>query len=585
MTTSAAVVRPALLASFLLSSASAACGGAQVQAAHKAEATTDDAVVATSQPFPSRDALDAILARPAPAFPPQLTTVSVKRWVMAGPTPRDPLGAETDSSPWTDVARSVAKSRDGELALSPALRCAASELSRFRAEHQGMPTEPLREYLAARCGFPFGLSAWGAIGFTVPKSMSDEKLVEQLRVKVEASLRDQIAKSKGLFGVGVSRRDDRFVVGWVFGAPRVDLDPDFARRDGAFVHLRGKFHAPVGRVIALANGDGFSVNACVPEPEVLPRFSLRCPLPSSKGPTFIDFAASQPGEMLGRSLASILVHDDDDASLTWDAPQGPVTAPLVSSEALGPGILAPLNKLRAALGARPLTLAPAQSALNQKLAPYMAAASLGGGKDGDEIARGVLAGWDVQGAMIRDASVDFHAEVGGSAGEWLASVLARPMSRLVLLDPQAEQVAIGGFLVPNTSITVALVSSYRVFHAGDHPDVADALALRLSAERTARGLAAPQRLVDLEGLAHATHAITEEGKDVQEALHDALQDASTRTGRSVRGLAVTTTDPTSAPLPPEMLATGWQPFAVAVGHRRPAGAAWGEYVVLWIWAA
>jgi hypothetical protein len=195
-----------------------------------------------------------------------------------------------------------------------------------------------------------------------------------------------------------------------------------------------------------------------------------------------------------------------------------------------------------------------------------------------------MAGWDVQGGAIRDGSLELLASHATTAGDWLAEALARPMGRIVLLDPQAEQLALGAYAVPGKSILATVTTSYAFFHGVDHPDVADALAARLLAERRAHALPDVQRIGGLAGLDAAIRDI-EAGKDLDGALMGALQDATVRIGRSMRGLAIRTIDPGATPLPPVIAATKVPTFAVAVGHHATPGNAWGEYVVLWLWPA
>jgi hypothetical protein len=563
----------------LLATAAVSCSGK----AARPGASPADAVELIAQPFPSRAALEAILNEPVPAFPASIDAVPVREWTMKGPLPDAPLGAETDDGAWTQVARSFVATRGDAVTLSPSLRCAARELAVFFAENGGMAAEPVQDFIAARCGFPYALATRGVLTATVKKDATDAALLTGLRKPVEDSLSKLVPEGAGMFGLALARKNDRVVALWLFARPTAMLTAPVVADASGVVHLQGKFLDGADRGRALMNGDGFSVHLCAEDAVARPLFSFRCMASGGDEPRWLTLVATVPGQILGHSVVNTLVASGD-ASLTWRAPAAPSTAPLPSAEAIAETILPPLNELRVAMGEKPLALAPAQGMLNARLAPYLFAATVTDRARAEQISLGVLAGWDVKGGLVRDGSLELLASHATNAGDWLADALSRPMGRMVLLDPQAEQLALGAYAVPGKSLIATVAASYSFFHGDAHPDVADALAARLLAERRSHGLPDVQRIVGLPGLDTAIHDVVE-GKDLEASLMAALQDATVRTGRNMRGLVIRSIDPGSTPLPPVLAATKVPTFAVAVGHHATPGNAWGEYVVMWLWPA
>ena len=63
------------------------------------------------------------------------------------------------------------------------------------------------------------------------------------------------------------------------------------------------------------------------------------------------------------------------------------------------------------------------------------------------------------------------------------------------------------------------------------------------------------------------------------ALDDLLQAAVARSGATVRGYVIETTDPAHAEVPEDLLKDGPLHVLVTVTHHRAPDAAWGQYVI------
>jgi hypothetical protein len=169
-----------------------------------------------------------------------------------------------------------------------------------------------------------------------------------------------------------------------------------------------------------------------------------------------------------------------------------------------------------------------------------------------------------------------------TAGEWLAAELVTPFGRQTLLDPRADQVAVGAARTEGSTRLASVVSGYSFFHGTMHADVAKALVARVDVERDAHGRHAA-KAVALAALDDAARSVTASSAAPDVALRTALQAMVDETGKSCRGIAVPTIDPSQTPLPPAMLRDADFTYAVSVAHERRKGAAWGDYVVLWLW--
>lgn len=586
---------------FVLGGALAACaGGAIGEAGAASPSGASDAATSTSgapsaapgtapmpgavglvmPPFPTREEIRAAAALPA-ATKTTASAIAVPRWTITTPIPVDPIGVETAKDPWTELARDVAKAHGDDVALVPALGCAAHELAIFAAHFGSAPVETLSQFMLSRCGWPYAGTVPTLVTFTVPRAITTEAATKRVVEATRPDLLRALPTGPGKLGLAMARHEDKLVIAYLWSTPSLDLEPGYGVVTAGRVHVRGADRVGATSVSAAVNGDGYSATRCTNEAATAPQFAFSCPIPTS-GSTWIEVASAPPGALVEHRALALLVHKGDAASLEWVEPAAPSTAPLTDASTIGDAILGPLNELRAATGARPLTIARAQSEVNSTLAPHAFAGLSDSATAADPIVLGAMAGWEVTGGFVQRASTVVTLTSATTAGEWLGANLAYPSGRLALLDPSREQLAIGAVTLPGTSIVASVTSTYALFHGVDHADVAAALATRVESERRALGRPKVKELV-LRELERAARSIAERDVAPADALKTALEGAVATTGKSCGGVAVPTVDPLGSPLPPTMLSDAKRSYSVAVGHRRRKGAAWGEYVVMWIW--
>jgi len=231
----------------------------------------------------------------------------------------------------------------------------------------------------------------------------------------------------------------------------------------------------------------------------------------------------------------------------------------------------------------------AQSAVAARVLPHYAAASFGGDpKVAETVALGMMAGWEVAGpAAIRTG--DFAAlNLFGVASmdRAIEAVLMTPAHRSVLLDPQAESIALATQDHDGGAATSAIVTTYRFFRAAENERESQVILDRLDAERAAAGNAPVIRVQggnSQQPMAHACKRI-KVGVDPETALHDVLEYLVEEVGISMRGLVLQGSDLGTITFPAELVHSKQVQIDVDVDNYRPQGRAWGQYVVLMVYA-
>lgn len=127
-----------------------------------------------------------------------------------------------------------------------------------------------------------------------------------------------------------------------------------------------------------------------------------------------------------------------------------------------------INGVRAREGMRPIRISEQQSKIVSSVVGPFFKALLGEPSEADEalnqITLGLMAGWDVRDGLIRDANlVSGVAVTAPDAASWLSDALDSPSGRLVLLDPEAETLALGALLQSGPDLLASIAVSYRFF--------------------------------------------------------------------------------------------------------------------------
>jgi hypothetical protein len=413
----------------------------------------------------------------------------------------------------------------------------------------------------------------------VPASVADADLYERWGSQLD----DLVGAFDGRLEVGGwhGREGDQVV--FVVAAGRVDARASrIARVDDATLEIEGRLAVPAASVRGFVTRGLYGYAKCRVDPAVaLPAFRLRCSVSSEEPWVWVDLSALPPGRKLGSAALGLMVPV---AGALPDAYEDRLQlssklAPHIDQ--LEQALLDAVGAVRERAGLHPLVLEGPQSYTARRLGPAYFVASKRRAREADEIALGLMAGWDVD-AKIRSAAF-FAASVSGThdASALAASLLARPFGRAVLLDPEAERVALGPVVASDPPMVGTLVATYRTFATVEPAAKAGRVREALDAARAARGgapLAAASSSVQT-AVEAAAEAVTAGRMDAQAALSQAIGDAARAAGTRVRGSFITTSDLDRLPFADALLDAEGGTAAVAVGVEAPLRKPWARYVI------
>lgn len=553
---SRALLTPTLMA--LLATAIAGCGGSGAKS---------PTALTVPNHFPTRAALDKVAAAPIKPHE-RRAVVSVPEWQVD-------VGALPDSS----VAETNLADVGADLRFTRELRCVARELGRLRAEHGGEGDERIQRFVLGACGLTSAanVSMYHLTG-EVPAKISDDQLLKEWKkqLKVPPGFKGQSA------GAWLTRKGDKAVMMIVAGKPDTSVSVSPGSAPGT-VTVRGTTTSDAEYVLALVNQGDDGIAHCDPDRSVmLPQYAFNCTMRDGDPWAWIEVATRSSGRLLMRSTALVLARRDPQAAVelrrTTPAPSARLTDDQVATT-----VLEGVNRVRSSAKLTPVTLAPKQSAANGKLAAHFFDAETNAdGETSDTVALGLLAGWDVNGT-IRNG--DFFGTLltgAKDATTWIGYALEHPMGRLTLLDPTAQQIAIGSAPTESLGGLGVVVTTYTMFGSEDHQADVERVMLRLSQERAARRLPPIPTLGNLPTLADEARLVNAGQREPMAALDHALSAETERLGQSMRGWVILTHDLDQIPFPKELLAQGPSaPTAlrVVVTHYRPENLPWGAYLI------
>jgi hypothetical protein len=537
----------------------AALGGGCIQGAG-ASAGAEATPVAR---FPSRGDLQKVAVRPAtPEARPDMAPAD--HWSIKTAIPA-PGSAYPNVSASDRMLAELRKGQSSPARLAPELRCAGEETARFYVEKGAYPEDALRQYLLLRCGSTLATESVQMLSTTasdaIPQTTLDAGLAPSAR-----QLAMRLLESGTEVGIGFARGHGRAaLVGF----------------SGTALGRLGEVAPDAVAAIGFANQGALGVARCEPDLSVtLPSFRLSCPFAADDAQTRIEISTRRTGQVLVHQSLQLLVRRTTDAGLEYEArPYGAVeSAP--SPEAFRRALVAGLNEARRDAGARPLALEENESRdSDQLIAQFFDSSLHGHDEDADTVALGLLAGWDVGGA-IRDGGF-FSAIAAGSRspGRWLTEALGSPLGRWSLLDANRARVAIGSALVAPMG-AMALVTTYAFFESSDHRADEDAVFEGLARARKARGVAPPTRAPRDAQLERALSAVMINAASSGAALRQVMQHLATDQHRSVEGWTLETSDIQSIPFGDALLAPGPLRVQIGVTHHKAPGGAWAQYAVL-----
>jgi hypothetical protein len=528
--------------------------------------------------FPTRDVIAKIAAAPAPAKLFDDRFKDVPTWELTGPLPdaveRTP---PADDSPWGKLFAEVTAARGDAVAATEAMHCLARENAAFYLTNDALPAEPLERFIAARCGVPTGLGGTSFSKITADVRTSDEQLFAEFQGRTRPMIEKMLQPGRVEAGLAYVRRGGSAVLALavVPQTVRVERTPLVPGPDGK-VEIRGEVLSSAVGLRALINQGRYGYAECAVSRAVpLPRFAITCPTARDDEVAWLSVSALPPGRILGLPALEMLV---------WPSgAPGKVYAKLARTEASPAGaspadLVQEINRVRAEAKLSPLRLAEQQSATAARLAPHYVT-ELGGDKGtADQVALGLLAGWEVDG-MVRDGHfVSMFLSEATSWSEVVRAAIARPVGRETLLDPAAERVAIGP--VEGAKAHGALFTTYALFDSYRHDQDATLIATRIGNARLDGGVSRPRLASDLSAEAQRAASSVQAGQRTpQEAMNDLLQRIADHLGRGARALVLETTSLERMPLPTELVTRPLLTLGVGVAHHRNEGQPWGRFIV------
>lgn len=532
--------------------------------------------------FPDEPQVDQL----AESDPPDLTplwaqnTAFVPSWTLeAMPVPDN---AEIEPAGPLEAGLAQALHDAGRRARATgAMRCVAAEYARFFHATESYPSPSLSQFIGAACGSPVleiqVQLASGPLEGPLDRRVAQPDFEERFARWAAAIPREAD------YGVVGHEADGQMVVLTAFGPPAVQVHRSEVLEEIQTVRLEGRFLRRSGTPLAFINHGRYGHARCVSRPVAPPMFSIRCPVPDDglgQG-SWITVATMQPGQVLMHRVANVFAGLTPESRPTYEALLNAPEGDAAPTDDLVARFVGKLNEVRTAAGMNPVSLAAEQSELNQAIAPHVLQALIAGDEAGMGVASlALLAGWRVDGGIIRDGGISFGAVATADPVAWLASSLAAPSGRAILLDPESRALAVG--LVANESPPGlgAVVTTYAYFDDVDPADVARGFVRRLRDAREERGLP-PPRWVRMNYVSAAAEAVTAGQATPERALQAAVNRVSQqRPGRRVHGSYIEAVRPDLIDIPEELLAQRELSVAVAAAHRRVEGGAWGQHVLL-----
>ena len=546
------------------------------------------ACVTGSSQFPSSEQLEALGRTPSDARILAGPVVEPEEWTLTGPLP-ERLGAiaAQPQNPWEEA---LLRSAGPSLTLTEGLRCFAREYARFYLERRARPGEVLLGYMAGACAVSAAVGSPGMVFGEVSDQHSDEMLLALWRGNVQQMVKR--AESRPLGGIAFLRREGYAVVAVVQIERPASIEaftPVPNERDR--IVIRGRLLRPVERVFAAVNRGMFGYDDCVVDPEVvLPDFAVACQLAADDARAWLQVGYVQPGRVLGYSVLEVLVRRDETQLLAYRRRPGSDDETARDTRAFREAALDAVNGVRDDAGLGELELQEVQSDMAESLAPRYFAVQAGQApaEEGDVVALGLMAGWDVDGT-IRDANFT-SALVSGTfdVGRWLDNVVEQPFGRSAVLDPAVSAIAIGPVIDENFAhsgrpVIGAVVTTYALFDDSELAALQEKIYERLAAEREALGHAAPRRLDALDDDAWGAAARLVGGKVTPiSALSSLVRVGVDVLQRPLQGFVFETNDLDRLEFPEHLLGRRVPEVSITLTRYQPEGEPWGRYVVLFV---
>lgn len=538
--------------------------------------------------FPTRAEIDKLAATPPPLEVSPHRSIDVDTWDLSSSLPDAiEVAAMGDLGPWGAPLAKAASARPGLVLPTRAMTCVAREAARFVAEKGAMPAEPLRDFMAARCGTASSHVAIAYQAGSAPASMSEADLVGHWSKEVQSMVRSGTSSGNLFAGIAFARKGERAAVVLVTQPRRAHVEKvPLLPVDGKVV-IQGELLAPAGHVEALVNRGRFGYTDCTLDINVaLPRFAAECPVSTDDPSAWIEIAAFPPGRVLGEAVVEAQVFPKGTLINTYTRVKPSSSGAARDRAGAARALLARLNATRKEAGLGEVQLSAAQSKKADLLAPHYFAALAGVGDVtvADTIALGLRAGWDVEG-VVREGHFATTWGRAEAPDELLERACAKPFGRRALLDPDASVIAIGS-LLPGEGELGAVMSAYSLLDPAKAKGDGAAMAARLAKLRRVKKLDPTRDIPELTGVMAKAAERVQAGSAPSGTLRW-LMEASAEQVRGMRvlGWVAEAGSIDKIDIPSEILSQRGMSLAVSVAHYKPEGEPWARLVVFFVTVA
>jgi hypothetical protein len=538
--------------------------------------------------FPAPEELYALREQPLePGSPFGTTFRDVGRWELGGPFPEvAEVAPRPGGRAWDGLLDDLLAGRAGLAVASVAMECYARESGRFLLEHRALPGLALQRFLAGRCAVVTAPPLLATLGWEAERELPLDRAIEELGGDIAEALRRHAVGGPLDVGLWVHSDAGRVdvVIAWGERVARVDpLATELG--DSREVVLRGELLRGAAATAAAVTRGRFGWQECEPHAEVaLPRFQFACPIDPADPTTWVSLSYLPPGAILERQALSLLVRAPGQDAREYR--RHPYTGPRRVDHAgeVAEALVGLVNQVRAEAGLAPVADAPEQSRVAGELAPHYFSALFDPGSEriAELVAVGMMAGWELPEIVQEGRFSSMWLVESRDVASLLSDALEHPGSRMALLAPEVERIAVGAVAGEGDEAlyVAAIASTYQLFSEVEHRANAERVAGGLTRARAARARAAPRTLDTLVPLAVAAAARVQAGGAPQDVLGDLIRESVDTLGRSVMGWVVEAQDLDAIAFPDDFLDRPDLEVAIAVSVHRPAGEAWGRYVVL-----
>jgi hypothetical protein len=289
-----------------------------------------------------------------------------------------------------------------------------------------------------------------------------------------------------------------------------------------------------------------------------------------------------PGRLLGRGALGLVLWPSGETDDVWRRPSIGKQVLVTADTDVEDAVTALVNGVRKEAGLAPLVLSEAQSVAARQLAPYYFASAFGMGvpQTGDLVILGLIAGWNVEGVVQAGHFASAFVVRSLDLDHLVATALEYPAGRRALLGPDVKRLAVGTVVREDSEFVAGVFGTYAVFEEAAHDEAARRVIEELDAARAARGKPPVQHLTKVASLGRLAAGRVQSGEKPSDVLGELLRQSSQILHRSVNGWFLDARDLARISFPEPLLERDHVEIAIGVSHHKPAGEAWGRYVVL-----